>query len=67
MSEPLVGTVAAMATDDFAHLLLRLEERRHALALTTPDTEVTLTREALLDLYEMVERMARALQIIEER
>ncbi len=56
-----------MPDDDFAHLLLRLEERRHALALTAPDTEVTLTRDALLDLYEMVERMARALQIMEER
>ena len=67
MSDSHVGTVAAMPDDDFAHLLLRLEERRHALALGTPNTEVTLTREALLDLYEMVERMARALQIIEER
>jgi len=56
-----------MPSDDFAHLLLRLEERRHALALSPPNMEVTMTREALLDLYEMVERMARALQIIEER
>ena len=54
-----------MASDDFAHLLTRLEERRHALALTTPNSEVTLTREAALDLYEAVERMARALQAIE--
>ena len=54
-----------MATDDFDHLLLRLEERRHALALTTPNSEVTLTREAVLDIYEAIERMARALQVIE--
>jgi hypothetical protein len=67
VSDGHIGTVAAMPADDFTHLLLRLEERRHALALTAPDTEVMLTREALLDLYEMVERMARALQILEER
>ena len=54
-----------MASDDFAHLLLRLEERRHALALTAPGGEVTLTREELLDLYEAIERMARALLAIE--
>jgi hypothetical protein len=63
----VIGTVTAMASDDFAHLLLRLEERRHALALSTPEADVTLKREELLDLYEMVERMARALTIIEER
>jgi hypothetical protein len=56
-----------MASDDFDHLLLRLEERRHALALTAPNSDVTLSREAVLDLYEAVERMARALQIIEGR
>jgi len=56
-----------MASDDFAHLLLRLEERRHALALTTPESDVTLSREAVLDIYEAIERMARALQIIEGR
>jgi hypothetical protein len=56
-----------MASDDFDHLLLRLEERRHALALAAPHSEVTLTREDVLDLYEAVERMARALQVIEGR
>ena len=56
-----------MASDDFAHLLTRLEERRHALALTPPQSEVTMTREVVLDLYEAIERMARALQVIEGR
>jgi hypothetical protein len=56
-----------MPPDDFAHLTLRLEEQRAAIDELAPHTPVTLSREAILDIYEAIERMARALRVLEER
>jgi len=54
-------------TDAFDDLVLRLEHVREKLDALPPGQPATLTREELLELVEVVGRMARGFQVLERR
>jgi hypothetical protein len=54
-------------TSAFDHLVPLLEQLRERVELSPPDDPVTLSRDDLLVVLEMVGRMARGFQVLERR
>jgi hypothetical protein len=54
-------------TSAFDHLVPRLEQIRERVELSPPDEPVTLSRDDVLVVLEMVGRMARGFQVLERR
>jgi hypothetical protein len=57
----------AETTSAFDHLLPRLEEIRERVEQTPAGGPVTLSRDDILVVLEMVGRMARGFQVLERR
>ena len=57
----------AETTSAFDHLLPRLEQIRERVEQVPPGGPVTLSRDELLVILEMVGRMARGFQVLERR
>ena len=57
----------AETTSAFDHLVPRLEEIRERLEQASADAPVSLSRDELLVILEMVGRMARGFQVLERR